>query len=375
MAGVCVSAAPFKRGDANANGKVDVADAVTILSHLFLGKMRACEDALDISDNGKIDIADAVRLVGYLFGGSPRPPEPFLECGDDPTLDALDCIEFDDQVCPSTPPLVVTGVTPATGPAAGDAAIVIAGSGFSYGTLQVSLCGKPLLNLVVVSDTRIEAVTPAGEPLQACLLSITDDSRATDLPSAFTYESVAPPVCVQEADVAQSFSTLIDQTICLPSPLFTYDLMGSAVVMCPTGSLCTGGQAGCDFTFKSAGASVNLAERKVTAEFTGIAVLPVDIGTTMKCTATMNLVITLNADLNLQPTQWDTIDELMSVGNVTLTLASLDVSATGGLLCGLLNLSGTLIEQTIQGLLDTYTEQLFTALNAQLGGIYVCKTP
>ncbi len=373
-AGAPAPAAQFVRGDANRSGTVDTADAITILSHLFLGKKQPCGDALDVTDNGRLDLADAVRLLGHLFGFSQRPLPPFPECGDDPTPDAIDCAQFDEDLCPATPPLLVSGVTPATGPPGGGTPIVITGSGFSLGALQVSLCGMPVLDAIVIDDTRIEAVTPPGEPLQVCALAITDGTRTAELASAFAYEDLAPPDCVDEADVAQSFSTLIDQTICLPSPLFEYDLMGSTVVVCPEGSLCSGGQGGCDFTFKEASASVNLAERKATVEFIGAAVLPVDVGTTLECTAELTMIVTLNADLDLQPTQWQGIDELMGVGNVTLVLSSLDVSATGGLLCGLLNLSGGLIQETMQGLLDSYTEELFAALNLELGGIYVCRT-
>ncbi|HAK95066.1 MAG TPA: hypothetical protein DCM87_08715 [Planctomycetes bacterium] len=263
---------------------------------------------------------------------------------------------------------------PATGPPDGGTPIVITGSGFSHGALQVSLCGNPVVNAAVIDDARIEAVTPPGEPLQACALAITDGTRTAELPSAFAYEDLAAPGCVDEADVAQSFSTLIDQTICLPSPLFQFDLMGSAVVLCPEGSLCSGGQGGCDFTFKEAAVSVDLAARRASAEFTGVTIMPVDVGTTLRCTAELTMIMTLTAELDLRATQWQGIEELMGVGNVTLALSSLDVNATGGLLCGLLNLSGGLLQETIQGLLDSYTDELFAALNLELGGIYVCRT-
>ncbi len=374
VAGAPATAAQFVRGDANRDGTVNTADAVAILGHLFLGQKELCRDALDVTDNGRLDLADAVRLLGHLFGFSQRPPPPFPDCGDDPTPDAIDCAQYNEALCPATPPLVISGVMPATGPPDGGTPIVITGSGFSHGALQVSLCGNPVVNAAVIDDARIEAVTPPGEPLQACALAITDGTRTAELPSAFAYEDLAAPGCVDEADVAQSFSTLIDQTICLPSPLFQFDLMGSAVVLCPEGSLCSGGQGGCDFTFKEAAVSVDLAARRASAEFTGVTIMPVDVGTTLRCTAELTMIMTLTAELDLRATQWQGIEELMGVGNVTLALSSLDVNATGGLLCGLLNLSGGLLQETIQGLLDSYTDELFAALNLELGGIYVCRT-
>jgi hypothetical protein len=82
----------FKRGDANSDGKVDIADALAILQRLFLdGDACFCNgDALDANDDGKIDLSDAVRVLGYLFLGTPETlAAPFPECGDDLTDDPL----------------------------------------------------------------------------------------------------------------------------------------------------------------------------------------------------------------------------------------------------------------------------------------------
>jgi hypothetical protein len=82
--------------DANADGEVDIADALTVLFHLFAGSPAAleCEDAADIDDSGVLDIADAIRLLGFLFLGGPVPPEPYRDCGADPTGDLLGCSDF-----------------------------------------------------------------------------------------------------------------------------------------------------------------------------------------------------------------------------------------------------------------------------------------
>lgn len=83
----------FIRGDTNADGAADLADAVTLLGRLFgtLNPIHPCADAADANDDGAIDIADAVALLGGLFGSLPLPPLPFPNCGDDTTLDGLDC--------------------------------------------------------------------------------------------------------------------------------------------------------------------------------------------------------------------------------------------------------------------------------------------
>jgi len=84
----------FVRGEANGDGKVDVADAVAILGHLFGGKNLECRSAADANDDGRLDIADAVSLLGYLFAAGEPPSEPFPSCGTDPTTDDLDCSEY-----------------------------------------------------------------------------------------------------------------------------------------------------------------------------------------------------------------------------------------------------------------------------------------
>ena len=82
----------FKRGDANADEELNIADAVFILSYLFAdGDEPLCMDSADSNDDGQVNIADAVMLLSYLFGDEESLPEPFSECGVDETPDGLDC--------------------------------------------------------------------------------------------------------------------------------------------------------------------------------------------------------------------------------------------------------------------------------------------
>ena len=82
----------FVRGDANFDGGVDVADAITILGQLFQGLPSGnCLDASDVNDDGTRNIADAIALLDALFGGGPAIPPPTTE-GFDPTEDALPCL-------------------------------------------------------------------------------------------------------------------------------------------------------------------------------------------------------------------------------------------------------------------------------------------
>jgi hypothetical protein len=88
--------ARFTRGNVNADDRLNIADAVYILTYLFRqGTPPSCMDATDTNDDGKVNIADAVYLLTYLFrSGDPLFP-PFSECGVDPTTDdQLDCASF-----------------------------------------------------------------------------------------------------------------------------------------------------------------------------------------------------------------------------------------------------------------------------------------
>ncbi|MEC9475647.1 MAG: endonuclease/exonuclease/phosphatase family protein [Planctomycetota bacterium] len=90
----------FRRGDCNADGSLDISDAVSALTALFGNAgPTACEDSCDSNDDGNFDIADAVALLGMLFNGAGDLPPPGPQvCGVDPTIDQLDCESF--ATCP-----------------------------------------------------------------------------------------------------------------------------------------------------------------------------------------------------------------------------------------------------------------------------------
>jgi hypothetical protein len=87
------TAARFLRGDSDANGVVNITDAVRILNSLFLGLGDIpCADAADADDSGALNITDAVRILNVLFLGVGEIPAPgTASCGVDPTTDDLGC--------------------------------------------------------------------------------------------------------------------------------------------------------------------------------------------------------------------------------------------------------------------------------------------
>ena len=79
------------RCDANADGRLQISDAVSILSFLFLGGVEpVCAEALDCDGDGESRVSDAIYGLTFLFLGGEPPPEPFPDCG---RVDALvdDC--------------------------------------------------------------------------------------------------------------------------------------------------------------------------------------------------------------------------------------------------------------------------------------------
>ncbi len=85
----------FKRGDCNGDNSVNIADAISLLSHLFAyAAAPSCEDSADANDDGALNIADAIKILGHLFAQAGALPAPFDECGADPTEDTLECASF-----------------------------------------------------------------------------------------------------------------------------------------------------------------------------------------------------------------------------------------------------------------------------------------
>jgi hypothetical protein len=65
------------------------------LSYLFAaGPAPSCLDAADANDRGAVDIADAISILSHLFANAGPLPAPFGQCGIDPTIDELGCESY-----------------------------------------------------------------------------------------------------------------------------------------------------------------------------------------------------------------------------------------------------------------------------------------
>jgi hypothetical protein len=82
----------FLRGDANDDGRMNIADPIWIIAELvYQGPRTQCASAADANDDGLEDLSDAMYLIQYQFLGGSKPSAPFLACGPDSTVDDLVC--------------------------------------------------------------------------------------------------------------------------------------------------------------------------------------------------------------------------------------------------------------------------------------------
>jgi hypothetical protein len=92
----------FHRGDATGDGRIDLADSLALLSHLFLAPAApACLDAADADGDGALTLSDPLFLLLYLFRGGAAPPPPGpppAPCGTagkPPGAGGLGCSEYE----------------------------------------------------------------------------------------------------------------------------------------------------------------------------------------------------------------------------------------------------------------------------------------
>jgi hypothetical protein len=90
--------ARFRRCDADDSGRLDLEDAVALLVWLFRrGPAPPCQPVADCNADGALNVADAVYALRHLFGGGPPPPPPFPECG--PAQQAPEVCAVEPKAC------------------------------------------------------------------------------------------------------------------------------------------------------------------------------------------------------------------------------------------------------------------------------------
>ena len=89
---------PFLRGDAFKDGKINITDPIRIINFALLQIQGVpCQKAADANDDGRVDLADVLTILFYLFRGTEIIAAPFPEVGFDPTPDLLSCERPDEQ--------------------------------------------------------------------------------------------------------------------------------------------------------------------------------------------------------------------------------------------------------------------------------------
>ncbi|MBN1443546.1 MAG: hypothetical protein JXA90_12620 [Planctomycetes bacterium] len=88
---VPVQVGSFKTSDANGDAKIDIADPIYVINHLFReGPDFPCPASADANDDDMVDISDAAHVIQYLFMAGDAPIGD-IECHIDETLSPEDC--------------------------------------------------------------------------------------------------------------------------------------------------------------------------------------------------------------------------------------------------------------------------------------------
>ena len=75
----------FKRGDANGDGFVNLADAISLIQYFFNdGATPGCLAAADANGDTLNDISDSIFLIQFQFLDGAFPSAPYPDCGTDP---------------------------------------------------------------------------------------------------------------------------------------------------------------------------------------------------------------------------------------------------------------------------------------------------
>lgn len=105
-------------------------------------------------------------------------------------------------------PVLVDGISPATGPATGGTDVTITGAGFQAGVDEVRIADVPLTNVVVVSDTELTATTVAGTHGVHDVVVRGADARGV-LEDGFTFEEDFEVIRVEPTEGSVAGNTYV----------------------------------------------------------------------------------------------------------------------------------------------------------------------
>src|SRR6185369_15586223 len=141
----------------------------------------------------------------------------------------------------SNPPPTLTGVSPASGTAAGGTAVTLTGTGFLAGA-TVILGGTPATGVTVVNSTSITATTPAHAAGTVSVVVTNSDQHAGTLPNGYTYTAIASMGLGVPSGSSSSATVVAGQTATYTLSIGGAGLSGTASLSCtgsPTGANCS----------------------------------------------------------------------------------------------------------------------------------------
>jgi hypothetical protein len=142
----------------------------------------------------------------------------------------------------SNPPPTLTGISPASGTAAGGTAVTMTGTGFIAGA-TVSLGGTPATDVTVVGSTTITATTPAHPAGAANVVVSNAEQQAATLPDGYTYTPITAGLGLGVPSGSSSSATIVaGQTASYTLSIGGAGLSGTASLSCtgsPTGANCS----------------------------------------------------------------------------------------------------------------------------------------
>jgi hypothetical protein len=142
----------------------------------------------------------------------------------------------------SNPAPTLTGISPASGTAAGGTAVTITGTGFLAGA-TVSLGGTQATGVTVMSSTTITALTPAHAAGAVNVVVSNAEQQAGTLPDGYTYTSITAGLGLGVPSGGSSSATIVaGQTASYTLSIGGAGLSGTASLSCtgsPTGANCS----------------------------------------------------------------------------------------------------------------------------------------
>jgi len=216
------------------------------------------------------------------------------------------------------------------------------------------------------------ADTALPEPVDACGA----DPTADDLPcEVFDPCPQCPEECwTPEALDGEALETLMEGA-CVPSPWAEFEapLLGK-IVVCPDGSVCTDGSPGCQVQFTEVAFDLDADKGEATLHAVGhIEDLPIDVGPTgsTHCKADVDFVIDGIGTFEAEDVGCGYM-QVMDITGFEIALTSIDINASGGLVCSLLGALGGLFRTAFEEQVAQMGQQFLEQYEQELVGMVIC---